>query len=99
MSVCLVATIVACRQRDNFSMEQTLTLSFSPGTTSEEVEKILTDKKIEHSFVVKDNAFHAIIRNAGGPSGLVKENISLIIYLDDKKRVEDVKATNVFTGP
>jgi hypothetical protein len=98
-SVCLFAGIVSCNHRDNASMEQTLQESFPLGKTKDQIEEILTKKKIEHSYAAKENAFFAIIRNTGGSNWPARENIQLVIYLDDEKRVKDVRVSNAFTGP
>jgi hypothetical protein len=99
LSVCFLAGIVGCHHRGSASSEETLRQSFPVGTTKDQVERILTEKKIEHSFVEEKNAFYAIIRDTEGSSSLVKQSVQLVINLDDEKRVKEVRATKLHTGP
>ena len=96
---CFLACLAGCRQGDSVPMEQMLQKKFPVGTPAADVEKVLKLGNIEHSMVEKGNAIYAIIRNTGKSSILVKESISVVIYLDDKMQVKEVKIKKAFTGP
>lgn len=97
--VCLALGSLGCRRSSTTALEQIVQRQLPVGTTAEETEKVLGKYKVEHSFAAKDNAYYAIIRDIGRGDAITTDNVTLIIYLDDAKRVRRVKVSKVLTGP
>ena len=101
--VLLLVTIcvAGCQSRTDasVSMESRIQRECSVGTPAERVEAVLTQLKVEHSFVKTENAFYAIIRNSDSTESLMTQSTSLIIYLDHDGRVKEITERKVYTGP
>ncbi len=95
----LCPLVAGCAQTDKVAGAKNLEKRFHVGMSAADVEKVLKQEEVEYCFAAMDNAYYAILRNTGCPSCLVRENVSLTIYLDDKQLVKEVKVQKAFTGP
>jgi len=85
----------ARKQKDDFAKE--LSVKIHAGTTQDDVEKTLDQYGFTHSFDPKTRTIYAIRR--GEKSGLVKQDWSAEIKLDEGRKVDSLKVEKVFTGP
>ncbi len=92
----LIVGIMSCAKKDNDCV-QTLTQRIRVGTSESDAEQVLDQCGFTHSFDQKMGIIYALKR--GDKGGLVKQDWSAKIKLDEGRKVTSVDVEKVFTGP
>jgi hypothetical protein len=68
------------------------------GTTREQIDLYLTQRKIGHSYSASDNTIYGLIPDVKkGP--LSSQSIQVIISLDAQQRLKGLEVKSIYTGP
>jgi hypothetical protein len=79
------------------SLEEKIKHDLPIGVSFESVKSYLEKSNIEYSWDEKNKAFYGIIRNVK-KYGLVSENITLVIDMDNEKKIKSIKVSSILTG-
>lgn len=79
--------------------ESALRAKIPLGMHIDQVKEVLSEAKIEHSWVESERKFYGILRDPERVNTLIKEDLSVEILMDKEMRVEKVEIKKVFTGP
>ena len=92
------AAFAGCGGEDTNALITKLQRQLPLGTPAEQVEKILTQYNVQHSFYPQENAFRGIIRKTRKSGFLVRESVTVTILLDDNRNAKNVEIKRVLTG-
>jgi hypothetical protein len=96
LAVSLFSGIMGCAKKDN-DCAQKLPEKIKVGASQSDVEQLLDQCGFTHSFDQKTTMIYALKR--GDKDGLVKQDWSARIKLDEGLKVTSVNVEQVFTGP
>jgi len=96
LAVLLISSGMGCAKKDNECVQK-LTQNIQVGASQSDAEQVLDLCGFTHSFDQKTSTIYAVKRGVKG--GLVKEDWSAEIKVDDGRKVTSVKVAKVFTGP
>ena len=98
LAALLFLGIMGCAKIDkDDDCVQKLSEKIQVGASQGDAEQVLDHCGFTHSFDQKTSMIYALKR--GGKSGLVKQDWSAQIRLDERRKVTSVKVEKVFTGP
>jgi hypothetical protein len=81
---------------DEFKKE--LTAKLPAGTTIGEIEKHLSESKIEHSYVKQDKIFYAILPKIGRYRIIYDASLLIRIHLDDDENLNKIEFELEYAG-
>jgi hypothetical protein len=94
----LFATTMGCHGFNSDPLAQKLGTKITVGMTKDDVDKTLTQLKVEHGFDDRANAYNVIFRNVPG-SLLFEKYIYYQILFDSDERVKDIKKEEGYDAP
>ena len=83
---------------DEHALERELRQALPVGSSYEQIDEYLTRKQIYHAYSERSNRVNAIIPDVE-KRFLITKSITIVIFLDDQRRLESLEVTAMGTGP
>jgi hypothetical protein len=96
LAALLISGIMSCGKKDD-DCAQKLAEKIQVGASQSDAEQLLDQCGFTHSFDQKTSVIYGLKR--GDNSGLVRQDWSAKIKLDEGRKVASVNIEKIFTGP